>query len=167
MTALSYPIESSLVYWWDSIAAHWHQVSWHDWAASAGVSGRAKPLPMVRPGDTHFVVCVHDDDGSIANIIPHRYTIDADGFRRRGDDGITDEETAFESAYYLKKDTTDDEDCRHREINEKVYRWSLPPAKIARELLRALPSPPSIVPTHGVRHFMSACGIALHSTHLQ
>lgn len=157
----------SLVYWWDSRAERWGEVSWDAWAASSGVSAPAKPLPSIRPGDTHFVVCVVDDDGSIANIIPHRYLIDEQGYRRHGNEPITDQENEFERAYYLKKETTEAEDRRHVEINEKIYRWSLPPADAARILLRVLPAPPSVNNQHGIRHFLNACGASLHSTCLQ
>ena len=163
----SYPEMVSLVYWWDSAACHWEEVSWNDWVASSDIRGPAKPLSGLRPGDTHFAVCVIDDDGSIANIIPHRYLIDDEGHRRHGDDPITDEENKFEREYYLKKDTTESEDRRHKEINDKIYRWSLPPTAAARQLLSALPAPPSMNVQHGIRHFMASCGVSLYSGRLQ
>jgi hypothetical protein len=167
MSASSFPEMVSLVYWWDGGAKRWQEVSWDLWMASSGVSAAAKPLPGIRPGDTHFVVCVVDDDGSIANIIPHRYLIDEQGYRHHGDEPVTDEENEFERAYCLKRETTEAEDRRHVEINEKVYRWSLPSAGDARALLRMLPAPPSVNAKHGIRHFLSACGASLHSTRLQ
>jgi hypothetical protein len=167
MSASSYPEMVSLVYWWDSEAGRWDEVSWDDWVASSGISAPAKPLPGVRPGDTRFVVCVVDDDGSIANIIPHRYLIDGDGYRRHGEEPITDEEKIFERKYYLKRETTEGEDYRHKEINEKIYLWSLPPAAAARILLSVLPAPPSMNVEHGIRHFMTACGVSQPSGRLQ
>ena len=40
-------------------------------------------------------------------------------------------ENKFEREYYLKRETTEFENERHTEINEKIYRWSLPPAEAA------------------------------------
>jgi hypothetical protein len=156
-----------LVYWWDSEDRRWVEVSWNDWAASSGTRAPAKSLPGVRPGDTHFVVCVVDDDGSIANIIPHRYLIDGDGYRRRGDELISDEKNIFERKYYLKRETTEAEDRRHKEINDKIYRSSFAPAAAARTLLSVLPAPPSMNVEHGIRHFRAGCGVSLPSAGLQ
>jgi hypothetical protein len=157
----------SRVYWWDSEDRSWVEVSWNDWVASSGIRAPVKRLPRVRPGDTRFVVCVVDDDGSIANIIPHRYLIDGDRYRRRADEPITDEERTFESNYCLKRETTEAEDRRHEEINDKIYRWSLPPAATARILLSVLPAPPSMSIDHGIRHFIAARGVSLPSGRLQ
>src|SRR5690348_10420614 len=127
MSASSYPEMVALVYWWDHEALRWTEVSWDKWAASTGIRAPGRPLTGIRPGDTYFAVCVIDDDGSIANIIPHRYIIDAEGYRRRSNEPITHEEKEIESAHYIKRETTEAEDRRHLEINEKIYRWSLPP----------------------------------------
>jgi hypothetical protein len=167
MSASSYPEMVSLVYWWDIEGNRWAEVTWAAWAASSGINSPAKPLLGIRPGDTHFVVCVVDDDGSMANIIPHRYLIDAEGYRRHGDEPITEDENKFEREYYLKRETTEFENERHTEINQKIYRWSLPPAEAAQKLLRTLPSPPSMNLKHGIRHFMAACGVSMLSTRLQ
>jgi restriction system protein len=145
----------TLVYWWASANQFWQELSWDEWAASSGVMQPAMPLHSVQRGDTYFALCVRDDDGSIANIIPHRYVIDAGGYRRGGDDGITAEETAFEREIYIKRQLSPEEEQRHIEINEKIYRWSLPSPAIAQELLRVLPAAPSAVPTHGIRHWLA------------
>lgn len=167
MSASSFPEIDSLVYWWDDTAEQWREVSWSAWEASSGFSVPVKPLSDIRAGDTHFTVCVIDDDGSVANIIPHRYLLDEQGFRRHGDEPITDEERDFENAYCMKRETTEAEDRRHVEINQRIYRWSLPSADAARKLLRTLPSPPSVDAKHGIRSFLDACGASLRSTRLQ
>jgi hypothetical protein len=157
--------EDVLVYWWNEIAGLWHQLSWASWVHSRS---RSKPLPGVHAGDTRFAVCVVDDDGSIANVIPHRYMIDDSGYPLGHPDyPMTKDDKDFWRRHFVDPYPSEADCRRWEEINERDYRWSLPSAAAVRALLRTLPTPPSMNPEHGIWSFAAAGGGVLASRRRQ
>jgi hypothetical protein len=139
-------------YWWDGSA--WRVIDWAIWEASILADG-SLPLPT---GEHHAVVLVIDDDGSIANIAPHRFIVDKVGKRHAGCDPISAEDDQFYRAIMLKKDATEAELHRYHEISEKHWRWALPSPLAVRALLQALPGLPSNNHERGIWAFLAAYG---------
>lgn len=150
-------VDDTLVYWWDQQRDYWVRLQWDDFEQWLN---KSEPLPVIPPGDQYFVVCVADDDGSICNILPHRYVFDDGGRRRRGDNGpLSDEDVAFDRKILVKRDElTAAEQHRFEEIQERIYRWCLPPVDAARRLFAVLPAP---LGPGGVFHFRAAYGTSL------
>lgn len=151
-----------LVFRWVESSAEWVPVSWGEWFSFRG--GRAHPFSA---GDHRFVVCVVIEDGTIANIIPHRYQIDDHGQVIDAFDGLDDVERAEVQRIMIARDASAQDTERYRELMERGWRLALPAISAARELLRSLPTPLSADKQHGYRHFIEACGGWSGSSSLQ
>ena len=151
-----------LVFRWAENSSEWVPVSWSAWSAFRGGQGHS-----FSAGDHRFVVCVVIEDGTIANLVPHRYQINHDGRVTDAFDGLDDTERAEVQRIMVDRDATPEDTERYRELMERGWRLAMPPFSAARKLLRNLPKPLSTEMQHGYRHFLEACGGNSGSTALQ
>jgi hypothetical protein len=61
---------------WNEAERKWHAIAWLAWMK---FRGGFEPLSGIGAGDHWFVVCIVDGQGTLFNIIPHRYRLDRDG----------------------------------------------------------------------------------------
>jgi hypothetical protein len=123
-------IDESLVYWWNPARKIWVQVSWEAWTAARAVDG-SKPAPVVglSAGDHYFVVCILDDDGTVVNIIPHRYEMPQPGIIGPGVFDWTEEECEFIDKMYLDMSPSAEDEARFQALRERGRSFRSPRPK--------------------------------------
>jgi len=183
-------MDDSRAYWWNAAVEAWQPVDPDDWLRLKGISPEVSREPMaddisreeifdryerleiaptaprwLGPGEYYFMYCVIHD-GTVANIIPYRFKIDAAGVHQQ-DAPMNDTEIALVRKYYSAVEIGEISDAelkRIRELERRDYRYSLPPPAIAQALFTALPGLPD--PKKGAGHYMEACGVTLASVRL-
>jgi hypothetical protein len=150
------PRPRDLIFAWDG--TDWHRVAMANWQAMQ----QGGLLLGVLPGDRYFAYCIHDNlanDGTVANIIVHRYTIYSD---RPAEEGGRHLLTAAEwrdwDEIQGKAGASDAETDRLHELQRKYDEWFRLPEAAAEALLALLP-PPSRRPEHGIHRFLAEHGL--------
>ena len=150
------------IYWWRGDG--WAEIAWEVWAAFLSPGGEQRPLPAVPPGDHHFVVAITATDGTIANVIPHRYRIGGGGRPSESSRGLSASEEAefrqLSKGFYAAADSTlsDQQVGRFEALREIVYAAALPPYDACVALPAAL-NARYCEDDVGVRHFLHAIAL--------
>ena len=138
-------MQFELVLHWLPKEDRWALVRWDDWVKFLGIGQPQKVgLPRVNGGVHYFLVCVLDDYGAPANLIPHKYFINPDGTPRADNfGGATKEERETYGTLFLKRERTPEEEKLFNQLAEKMWgRVMFPPAESVYALLRILPKRP-------------------------
>ena len=117
------PMQFESVLHWLPEEDRWALVSWDDWVKFIGI-GRAQKvgLPGVNGGVHYFLVCVLDDYGAPANLIPHKYFINPDGTPRADNfGGATKEERETYGTLFLKHERTPEKEKLFNQLAEKMW----------------------------------------------
>ena len=81
--------ENTVILHWDECRATWHQLAWRDWVRfRRSDDGGHSVLVGAEAGEHYFLVCVLGDRGELANVIPHRYLLSANGRLVHDFDGL-------------------------------------------------------------------------------
>jgi hypothetical protein len=130
----------------------WRQIPWDAWLQfrCGGELGAFR-------GETYFIVLVLDDDGTVANALPHRYLLSDGGRMMDRISTWSDEDLRLYNAYYAGRVLALEEDEKVTKLMERDYQLSLPPLDAVHSFLRRLPGP--IKPGLGFDHFLRAVGI--------
>jgi hypothetical protein len=120
----------------------WELIGWEDWTAFRGIMAPSIGLPGIAGGIHYFIVCVHDD-GTLVNLLPHKYVIELDGrIGPHNFPGLTREERLTYSQIMLARESNPKDKARLDEIRSKMWDVFLPPPESIPALRRALPKPP-------------------------
>ena len=88
MNVIGSPANTVILHW-DECETTWAQLPWRDWVRFRGFDdGGLSLLAGAEAGEHYFLVCVLDDRGELANVIPHRYVLSTDGRLVHGFDGL-------------------------------------------------------------------------------
>ena len=80
---------NTVILHWNECGTTWAQLPWRDWVRFRGFDdGGLSLLAGAEAGEHYFLVCVLDDRGELANVIPHRYVLSTDGRLVHGFDGL-------------------------------------------------------------------------------
>jgi len=135
-------------------SGEWESIAWKQFFEFKSETDR---LPNWQ-GDVFIMAVVLSDDGSVANMIPHRYRFDDSGRRLPGDVGpLTNDENSELNRLCLLRNHTESEKARLQSLNEKVWEWCLPKQDEIRSLIRMLGR--DIDSSGGVTHMLAAIGI--------
>jgi hypothetical protein len=156
--------ENTVILHWDECRTSWAQLSWCDWVRFRGFGeGGASVLAGAEAGEHYFLVCVLDDGGELANVIPHRYVLSTDGRLVHGFDGLG---AAEREEYYriqvLALPTIEDSE-RYNELGARGFSVNLPPLHTVQPLLRAMPGLAGAQHSAACWDFLSAIGVCRSS----
>jgi hypothetical protein len=132
-------------------------------AAALARLGPISGIRRWRAGEHYFLVCVLDDRGELANVIPHRYVLSTDGRLVHGFDGLRQAEREEYCRIQLLPQPTIEDSERYNELDARGFAVNLPPAHTVQPLLRALPGLAGAQPAGACWHFLSAIGISRSS----
>jgi hypothetical protein len=151
---------NTVILHWDESRSDWATLSWFDWVRFRGLgAGGRSLLAGAAAGEHYFLVCVLDEGGELANVIPHRYVLSADARLVHGFDGLGAPERAeYDRISVLAWPTSEDAE-RHRELDRRGLMVNLPPAHTVAPLLRVIPGLAGAPPRAACWHFLSAIGI--------
>lgn len=152
--------DGPMVFHWNPATSEWAPILWDAWMHFRALRGDFRPLNGVKSGDHYFVVCIVDNDGTLYNILPHRYRLDADG--RITDhyfDDLTEEERAFVSKWQVDRNVPRGADAdKFDALRWRMWRGNLPPADAAGALIRNLPGFPATDANRPVLSFLREFG---------
>src|SRR5262249_51467535 len=145
---------------WDECHSMWAQLSWPDWVRfrGSGAGGRSL-LAGAEAGEHYFLVCVLGDRGELANVIPHRYLLSANGWLVHDFDWLEQEEREeYYSIRVLRAPTIEDTE-RYEELGARGFAINLPPPYTVQHLVKTIPGLVDAQPSAACWHFLSAIGI--------
>ena len=119
----------------------WEDIRWDKWMKFRAWEN-AEPLPGIRGGIHHFVVCIHDD-GVAVNVIPQKYMIDPDGkIGRDNFAGLTRQEREDYQRLVVKREyDPGDQECIDA-IHAKMGSANNAPKQSMAALKRLFPKAP-------------------------
>ena len=129
--------DNTVILHWDECRSAWAQLSWLDWVRFRRLSdgGRSR-LAGAQAGEHYFLVCVLEDDGELANVIPHRYVLSP---------------------------TAEDLE-RYDELGAREFAVNLPPVHTVLPLMRAIPGVAGAKHSAACWDFLSAIGVCRSGT---
>lgn len=156
--------DNTVILHWDEDRTAWGTLSWGDWVRFRGSGeGGASLLAGADAGEHYFLVCVLGDRGELANVIPHRYVLSADGLLVHGFDGLARaEREEYHRIQVLHLPTIEDSE-RYNELDARGFTVNLPPLHTVGPLLRDMPGLAGAPPSAACWHFLSAIGICRSS----
>lgn len=143
MTDVSAFALQTKVFHWVPEKDEWEPISWEDWSGFRGIMQPSAELPGISGGIHHFIVCVLDDDGTVVNLIPHKYLVNVDG--TIGADnfaGLTKDERKEYWELMIAKESREEDQRRLEEIHNKMGPPIQPPSESVEALKWALPNRP-------------------------
>ena len=156
MNVIGSPANTVILHW-DECGTTWAQLPWRDWVRFRGFDdGGLSLLAGAEAGEHYFLVCVLDDRGELANVIPHRYVCRPTGasftvsmgFARRSAKNI-----AASNCWSSLRSRTSE---RYNELDARGFTMlNLPPPHTVQPLLRALPGLAGAQPSGACWHFLS------------
>ncbi|MGB5904461.1 MAG: hypothetical protein WBH00_16590 [Xanthobacteraceae bacterium] len=151
-----------IVLHWNAATSEWTMIPWDAWMHFRALRGDFRALSGLKSGDHYFVVCIVDSDGTLYNILPHRYRLDADGhITDHHFDDLDGSERAFVSKWQVDQDAPQGADAdKFDELRGRIWRGNLPPTDAARALIRNLPGFPATDTNRPVLSFLREFGIA-------
>ena len=157
--------ENTVILHWDECRATWDQLAWRDWVRfRRSDEGGHSLLVGAEAGDHYFLVCVLGDRGELANVIPHRYLLSANGRLVHDFDGLgQSEREEYYSIQVLPSPTIEDSE-RYEELGARGFAINLPPPYTMCHLRRAIPGLAGVQPSAACWHFLSAIGICRSGT---
>ena len=139
MNVIGSPANTVILHW-DECETTWAQLPWRDWVRFRGFDdGGLSLLAGAEAGEHYFLVCVLDDRGELANVIPHRYVLSTDGRLVHGFDGLRQAEREEYCRIQLLLLPTIEDSERYTELDARGFAVNLPPPHTVQPLLRALP----------------------------
>ena len=139
MNVIGSPANTVILHW-DECETTWAQLPWRDWVRFRGFDdGGLSLLAGAEAGEHYFLVCVLDDRGELANVIPHRYVLSTDGRLVHGFDGLRQAEREEYCRIQLLLMPTIEDSERYTELDARGFAVNLPPPHTVQPLLRALP----------------------------
>jgi hypothetical protein len=163
MNVIGSPANTVILHW-DECGTTWAQLPWRDWVRFRGFDdGGLSLLAGAEAGEHYFLVCVLDDRGELANVIPHRYVLSTDGRLVHGFDGLRQAEREEYCRIQLLLLPTIEDAERYTELDARGFAVNLPPPHTVQPLLRALPGLAGAQPSGACWHFLSAIGISRSS----
>lgn len=135
--------EALKIFHWLPEKDEWEPIPSDAWTGFKGVLTPRTGLPGISGGVHHFVACVLDNDGTVVNLIPHKYLIDIDGKLGAANfEGLTkDEREEYWKLMTASEDTPEDQ-RRLDEIREKMGPAYQPPPESIEALKWSLPNRP-------------------------
>jgi hypothetical protein len=156
--------DNTVILHWDECRSSWAQLSWRDWVRFRMFSERGRSrLAGAEAGEHYFLVCVLEDDGELADVIPHRYVMSTDGRLVHGFDGLgAEEREEYFRIQVLDLPTIEDSE-RYNELDARGFTVNLPPLHTVQPLLRAMPGLAGAKHSAACWHFLSAIGVCRSS----
>jgi hypothetical protein len=156
--------ENTVILHWDECQTAWEPLSWRDWVRFRGFGQGATLLAGAEAGEHYFLVCILGDCGDLANVIPHRYVMSADGRLVHGFDGLETAEREESSRIEDLALPTIEDSERYSELGARGFAVNLPPLHTLQPLLRTMPG--LAAAHHGAAcwDFLSAIGMCRPST---
>jgi hypothetical protein len=156
--------DNTVILHWDEYLTTWATLSWHDWVRFRGFGeGGVSLLAGAEPGEHYFLVCILGHSGELANVIPHRYVLSADGRLAHGFDGLEEaERKEYCGIQELLLPTAEDSE-RCNELEARGFTVNLPPLHTVQPLLKVIPGLAGAQPSAACWHFLSAIGICRSS----
>jgi hypothetical protein len=157
--------DNTVILHWNECQREWMELPWRDWVRFRGFGeGGTTLLAGAEAGEHYFLVCVLGDGGELANVIPHRYVLSADGRLVYGFDGLeAPEREEYCRIQTLLSPTIEDSE-RYNELGSCGFTANLPPLHTVHSLLRALPGLAGAQHSAACWDFLSAIGICRAST---
>jgi hypothetical protein len=157
--------DNTVILHWNECQSEWMELPWRDWVRFRGFGeGGTTLLAGAEAGEHYFLVCVLGDGGELANVIPHRYVLSADGRLVYGFDGLeAPEREEYCRIQTLLSPTIEDSE-RYNELGSCGFTANLPPLHTVHSLLRALPGLAGAQHSAACWDFLSAIGICRAST---
>jgi len=156
--------DKTVILHWEQYRAAWAKLSWGDWVRFRGpYDGVPTLLAGADAGEHYFLVCILDDRGELANVIPHRYVMSADGLLVHGFDGLLPaEREEYQRIQMLPAPSVEDSD-RCQELHARGFAANLPPSHTVGPLLSMMPGLAGAQPSAACWDFLSAIGICRSS----
>jgi len=156
--------ENTVILHWDECQTAWAELPWREWVRFRGFGEGGSLLAGAEAGEHYFLVCVLENSGDLANVIPHRYVLSTDGRLVHGFDGLGAlEREEYYRIQVLHIPTIEDSE-RYNELGLRGFAVNLPPLHTVQPLLRALPGLAGAQQSAACWHFLSAIGICRAST---
>ncbi len=157
--------ENTVILHWDACQTAWAELPWQDWIRFRGLGeGGPSLLEGAAAGEHYFLVCMLEDGGDLANVIPHKYILTTDGRLVHGFDGLgASEREEYYRIQVLHLPTIEDSD-RYNELSSRGFAVNLPPLHTVQPLLRSLPGLAGAQQSAACWHFLSAIGVCRAST---
>lgn len=131
------------IFHWLPEKDEWEPISYEAWTGFKGILTPRTGLPGISGGVHHFIACVLDDDGTVVNLIPHKYLIEMNGKLGPANfEGLTkDEREEYWKLMTAREDTPEDRK-RLNEIRDKMWPAYQPPKESIEALKWVLPNRP-------------------------
>jgi hypothetical protein len=157
--------DNTVILHWDECRSSWAELPWLAWVRFRRLSngGRCR-LVGAKAGEHYFLVCVLEDDGELANVIPHRYVLSTDGRLVHGFDGLAAAEREEYCRIAVLASPTAEDLARYDELEAREFAVNLPPVHTVLPLLRAIPGLAGAKHGAACWHFLSAIGVCRSST---
>jgi hypothetical protein len=156
--------KNTVILHWDEPRSEWAELPWQDWIRFRGLAERESWLVGAVAGEHYFLVCMLENAGELANVIPHRYALSTDGRLTHGFDGLgASEREEYFRIKALRWPTVEDSEF-YNELDARAFAVNLPPLHTVQPLLRALPGLAGAHHGAACWHFLSAIGICRAST---
>ena len=157
--------ENTVILHWDECQTAWESLSWRDWVRFRGFGDHGVTLLAgAKAGEHYFLVCILGDGGGLANVIPHRYVMSADGRLVHGFDGLETSEREESCRLEDMPLPTIEDSERHRELGERGFAVNLPPLHTFQALYRTMPGLAGALHGAPCWDFLSAIGMCRPST---
>jgi hypothetical protein len=151
--------ENTVILHWEECRSEWIELPWPDWVRFRGFAERQSLLAGANAGEHYFLVCMLEDAGDLANVIPHRYVLSTDGRLVHGFDGLgASEREEYYRIQALPLPTIEDSEF-YNELGERGFAVNLPPVHTVQPLLRSLPGLAGAQHGAACWHFLSAIGV--------
>jgi hypothetical protein len=152
--------DNTIILHWKEDLTTWATLSWREWVRFRGFGeGGMSLLAGAEAGEHYFLVCILGDGGALANVIPHRYVLSADGRLVHGFDGLGEaERKEYCGIQELLLPTVEDSE-RCSELEAQGFTVNLPPPHTVQPLLKTIPGLAAALPSAACWQFLSAIGI--------
>jgi hypothetical protein len=152
--------DNTVILHWNEDLTTWATLSWREWVRFRGFGeGGMSLLAGAEAGEHYFLVCILGDGGELANVIPHRYVLSADGRLVHGFDGLGEaERKEYYGIQELLLPTVEDSE-RCNELEARGFTVNLPPPHTVQPLLKTIPGLAGAPSSAACWHFLSAIGI--------
>lgn len=158
--------EDVVILHWVECRRGWENVPWSDWVQLRGSGEQRLPLLVGATAGVHyFVVCMLGERGELANVIPHKYVMAADGRLVQAFDGLGKEEREERARLGQLAAPTFEQSERYQELCDRGFAVNLPPPYMVPPLMKSLPGLIGAGPSAPCWRFLSAIGITGSSMH--
>jgi hypothetical protein len=155
--------DTTIILHWKEDLTTWTTLSWRDWVRFRGFGeGGMSLLAGAEAGEHYFLVCILGRSGELANVIPHRYVLSAEGRLAHGFDGLADaERKEYYGIQELLLPTVEDSE-RCNELEARGFSANLPPLHTVQPLLKVIPGLAG-AQTSAAWNFLAAIGVCRSS----